>query len=174
MLVGLCMARSLDMVVALLAILKAGGAYLPLDPSYPKNRLSFMVEDAGLPLILTQEDLRESFGGPVTVVCAEALALDAVPRAKLLGRDPKADPERAYVIYTSGSTGRPKGVQITHDSVVNFLNAMRTSLGIQEGDTLLAVTTVSFDISVLEIFLPLITGALRRRAGTRAGARSRR
>jgi amino acid adenylation domain-containing protein len=158
--VGIYVERSLDMVVGLLGILKAGGAYLPLDPDYPRDRLAFMLEDAGARVVLTQEyqvtDLPRS---TAAIVC-----LDASPGSDE-ARDAEAvdalvTPEQAaYVIYTSGSTGRPKGVLIPHRALVNLLEAMRRVLGLSAGDVVLALSTISFDIATLELFLPLTVGA---------------
>lgn len=159
-LVGICIERSLDMVVALLGILKAGAAYVPLDPSYPNERLSFMLEDAGVPLLLSQRHLAE--GLPQTA--AKVLFVDAIwdqigcESSENLSSTPKAE-NLAYVIYTSGSTGKPKGVQIEHRAVVNFLSSMIQCPGISSEDRLLAITTLSFDIAGLEIYLPLSVGA---------------
>jgi amino acid adenylation domain-containing protein len=159
-LVGICVDRTQEMVVATLAVWKAGGAYVPLDPSYPTDRLAFMASDAGLVALITEEALLGTVpepGCPVlcldrdrAVIAAEpttAPAVDATPN------------QLAYVIYTSGSTGRPKGVLVEHRSVVNFLCAMRETPGLTPADTLLSVTTLSFDIAGLELYLPLITGA---------------
>jgi amino acid adenylation domain-containing protein len=159
-LVGICLERSADMVVALLAVLKAGGAYVPLDPAYPQERLAFMLTDAGVPLVLTQESLAAGFSGHgAWPVCVDTDA-GAIARQSDDNLPPLAGAEHlAYVIYTSGSTGRPKGVQITHGSLVNFLTSMRRRPGLGARDTLLAVTTLSFDIAALEIFLPLSVGA---------------
>ena len=162
-LVGICIERSLEMVIGLLGILKAGGAYIPLDPSYPPERLQYMLDDATPGLLLTQVSLRERL--PQTD--AEVIALDGqwdeIARertgnlnARLLALNSH---HLAYVIYTSGSTGRPKGVMVEHTAVVNFLTSMTREPGINAEDCLLAVTTVSFDIAALEIYLPLIRGA---------------
>jgi amino acid adenylation domain-containing protein len=159
-LVGLCSGRNTTMVVALLAILKAGGAYVPLDPTYPTERLRFMVEDAHLSVLLTEERLREALpSSAARVVCLDSNweGSAAANDAHLEGGAAAAN--LAYVIYTSGSTGRPKGVQVTHAALANLLQAMRGVLGISQRDALLAVTTLSFDIAALEIFLPLIVGA---------------
>ena len=161
-LVALCMERSLEMVVGLLGILKAGGAYVPLDPSYPSERLAFMLRDSGALLLLTHQLLRdqlESGSHNVKVLCLDA---DWGTIAKSATQNPKcgATPENlAYVIYTSGSTGEPKGVEIRHRNLANVLCAMAREPGVTPGDKLLAVTTISFDIAALEIFLPLIAGA---------------
>jgi amino acid adenylation domain-containing protein len=159
-LVGILIERSLDMVVSVLAVLKAGGAYVPLDPTYPRERLGFMVSDAELRLILTQERLSNA----VPTGAAELIRLDAdrptisvESEASIAGG---AGPDDlAYVIYTSGSTGRPKGVEVPHRGLVNFLWSMKEEPGMGPDDRLLAVTSLSFDIAGLEIFLPLITGA---------------
>src|SRR6185295_9483049 len=159
-LVGLALERSLDMVVGLLAVLKAGGAYMPIDPEYPKERLTHMLEDARVPVLLTQESLfarLPEHGARVVAVDRDA-ALIAGESAEPV--DGGATPgSLAYVIYTSGSTGKPKGVQIPHSAVVNFLSSMRKKPGLTREDILLAVTTLSFDIAGLELYLPLVVGA---------------
>jgi amino acid adenylation domain-containing protein/non-ribosomal peptide synthase protein (TIGR01720 family) len=159
-LVGLAMERSLDMVVGLLGILKAGGAYVPLDPEYPRERLAYMIESSGLPVLVTQEALAAA----LPTGTARVLALDrAWPQIGLedgSAFDGGAGPENlAYVIYTSGSTGRPKGVQIPHRAVVSFLLSMSKQPGLSAADVLFAVTTLSFDIAGLELYLPLVNGA---------------
>jgi amino acid adenylation domain-containing protein len=165
-LVGICVERSLEIVIGLLAILKAGGAYVPLDPSYPKERLAFMMEDSQVSVLLTSERI---IGGFKT----EDAILDPQIRMIYLDRDrekiaqqSERNPDKgaaarnlAYVIYTSGSTGQPKGVQIEHRSVINCLYSMRQQIGLAEKDVMLAVTTISFDVAALENFLPLTTGA---------------
>ena len=159
-LVAICVERSLEMVVGLLGILKAGGAYVPLDPTYPHERLSFMLDDAKVPVLLTQSRLVEHLPeSSARVICLDT---DWLAIAKESAENPasKAKPENlAYVIYTSGSTGKPKGVQIPHRAVVNFLTSMSQKPGMTDEDRLLAVTTLSFDIAGLEIYLPLILGA---------------
>ncbi|MFO0762765.1 MAG: amino acid adenylation domain-containing protein [Byssovorax sp.] len=159
-LVGILVERSLDMVVSMLAVLKAGGAYVPLDPTYPRDRLGFMVSDAELKLILTQERL----ASVVPAGGAELIRLDADrPKISVESESPiaggAAPEDLAYVIYTSGSTGRPKGVEIPHRALVAFLCAMKAQPGMDADDRLLAVTSLSFDIAGLEIFLPLTVGA---------------
>ncbi|MBK9942043.1 MAG: amino acid adenylation domain-containing protein [Kouleothrix sp.] len=154
--VGVYLERGLELPAALLGVLAAGAAYLPLDPAYPAERLSTMLDDAGAPVLLTERRLAERlprFSGHV-------LWLDqigpggAAPAGLAAGPD-----DLAYIIYTSGSTGRPKGVQIPHRALANFLAAMRVEPGLGPDDTLLAVTTISFDIAGLELFLPLLVGA---------------
>ena len=158
--VGIWMDRSLDLVVGLLGVLKVGAAYLPMDPAYPTERLAFMLEDSGVKLLLAQrklvEQLPEHDG---EVICIDADWDEIATRS---GKDPRKDvsPDNlAYLLYTSGSTGKPKGVEIRHRAVVNFLNSMRVAPGMEVQDTLLSVTTLSFDIFGLEIWLPLTTGA---------------
>ncbi len=157
-LVGLCVHRSLEMIIGILGILKAGGAYVPIDPAYPANRIQFIMADAGAPVLVTQRSL--AAGLPESN--AQQILLDE----PLPAQDPPPDaPPRfsgnnlAYVIYTSGSTGLPKGVQIEHQAVINFLDSMRLEPGLKTDDVVLALTTLSFDIAGLEIFLPLTTGA---------------
>jgi amino acid adenylation domain-containing protein len=149
-LVGLLAGRSEKTVGALLAIMKTGAGYLPLDPAYPADRIAYMLRDAGAVAVVTDEASRALAGDTPTV------SVDAVGEADLT--PPRAD-DTAYVIYTSGSTGKPKGVEILHRNIVNFLLSMADKPGIGAADTLLAVTTVSFDISTLELFLPLTVGA---------------
>jgi amino acid adenylation domain-containing protein len=159
-LVGIYLERSLSMIIGLLAILKAGGAYIPLDPSYPKERLAFILEDALVSVLLTQASLLEA----IPQQKAQVICLDtdwhqiAQQSQENLFCELTAD-NLAYTIYTSGSTGKPKGVQIPHIALSNFLFAMQQSPGITKEDTLLAVTTYSFDIAALELFLPIVVGA---------------
>jgi amino acid adenylation domain-containing protein len=158
-LVGLCVERSLDMLVGALAILKAGGAYVPLDPRYPADRIAYMLQDSGARVLLTQAALEESL--PAGVEHVVRLDADAARWAELPATPPEAaaGPEHlAYAIYTSGSTGRPKGVEIPHRALVNFLATMAVQPGLTADDVLLAVTTLSFDIAGLELYLPLTRG----------------
>ncbi len=160
-LVGLAVERSLEMLSCMLGILKAGAAYVPLDPAYPEDRLSHMLSASGLKVVVTQSALIKelpSHEAAILAIDAERFSL-----AKLSDRAPVLEgftsEHTAYVIYTSGSTGRPKGVRVPHRAVVNFLNAMQKRPGLTENDTMMAVTTLSFDIAVLELYLPLMTGA---------------
>lgn len=158
--VGLCVERSLEMMAGLLGILKAGAAYVPLDPAFPPARLLDILNDSQSSVLVTQEKLRPVFQN----MRGRVVALDS-DWAKISlesGDTPKldsADDRLAYVIYTSGSTGKPKGVEVPHRAVVNLLSAMKEQLGIGSDDVLVAVTTLSFDISAFELFLPLIAGA---------------
>jgi amino acid adenylation domain-containing protein len=159
-LVALCLDRSASLIVAPLAVWKAGGAYVPLDPEFPSSRLSFMLEDSGASVLVTESRLLDRLPQNVPkVICLdrERQALEQESVEPLLCST-TAD-NLAYVIYTSGSTGKPKGVEISHRSLVNFLASMQHQPGIVESDRLLAVTTLSFDIAGLELYLPLVSGA---------------
>jgi amino acid adenylation domain-containing protein len=157
--VAVCVARSPELVVALLATLKAGCTYIPLDPSHPASRLRRIVEDAGAAAILSDGSADPAMVPPGTTVVdiRELLAADDLPDG---APSTVVDADAiAYVIYTSGSTGTPKGVAVTHRSVVNLLTSFARTLRLGAGDELLAVTTISFDIAGLELFLPLLCGA---------------
>ncbi|HZX68348.1 MAG TPA: amino acid adenylation domain-containing protein, partial [Candidatus Elarobacter sp.] len=159
-LVGVCLERSLDTVIALLATHKAGCAYVPLDPSHPEARLRRILTEANVAALITDDSATASLiapGVPLIDVLSDADTIRA-ESALPLGTAVAAD-DLAYVIYTSGSTGVPKGVEITHGSVVNLLSSMANEPGLTENDTFLAVTTVAFDIAGLELFLPLSAGA---------------
>jgi len=157
-LVGLCMERSLEMVVGLLSILKAGGAYIPLDPNYPPERLAMMLSDAQPLVLLSQSHLLDTL--PSTSAKIITLDKDGATDQPLTNPTSTIKPENlAYVIFTSGSTGRPKGVQIIHQALTNFLTSMQQRPGLTNHDVFVAVTTLSFDIAALEIYLPLIVGA---------------
>jgi amino acid adenylation domain-containing protein len=159
-LVGVFLERSINMVVALLGVLKAGGAYIPLDPAYPAERIGFILEDAEVSLLLTQKDLLASLPANRATVIDLDEALKQASHEKHLNSPVDVQPENlAYVLYTSGSTGKPKGVGIAHRNLVNFLTSMQKKPGLDAGDTLLAITTLSFDIAGLELYLPLTTGA---------------
>jgi len=145
------------MPAALLAVLRSGAAYLPLDPIYPADRIEYMLSDSGARLILAHRSLAERLPSGAPVVWVDDLTLTA---DREWGTSPAgSSDDLAYVIYTSGSTGRPKGVEITHRSLVNFLESMRRCPGLGEHDRLLAVTTLCFDIAGLEMYLPLLSGA---------------
>ena len=160
MLVGIAMERSLDMVVSLFAVLKTGAAYVPLDPDYPSQRLAYMLDNARPRVVLTHERLRSSLPfGDQHVVAVDATWFEIARNSgDDLGRTIDSN-QLAYVLYTSGSTGNPKGVQITHRALTNFLCSMQQDLTIGASDTLAAVTSLSFDIAGLELYLPLLTGA---------------
>jgi amino acid adenylation domain-containing protein len=157
-LVGIYLHRGLDMLVALLGVLKSGGAYVPLDPAFPRERLAFMLADAQASFLLSERALAESRPDH----SARVIELDGDwendTAAATAPADAVGGEHLAYVLYTSGSTGWPKGVEVIHRSVVNFLLSMRGNPGLRAGDGLLAVTTLSFDIAGLELFLPLTVG----------------
>ncbi len=158
-LVGVCLDRSNELVVALLGIFKAGAAYLPIDPEFPALRISQMIGDAEPNLIVTSSETGANLSewAERCISCENLMAqVDAGSKAQPVSTT--AD-DLAYLIYTSGSTGKPKGVQVTHGNLINFLSSMETRPGCGEKDKLLAVTTISFDIALLELFLPLICGA---------------
>ena len=159
-LVGICVERSVEMVVGLLAILKAGGAYVPLDPEYPQERLAYMIEDSGIKLLLSQQSLQALL--PINGV--QLIVLDQAP-GWLDGYSNESPAvaiqalNLAYVIYTSGSTGKPKGAGNSHRALVNRLCWMQQAYGLDASDAVLQKTPFSFDVSVWEFFWPLMTGA---------------
>ena len=159
-LVAIAVERSLEMVVGLLGILKAGGAYVPLDSTYPQERLQFMLEDTNAPVLITQSSLKSMFKSYPGIT----LALD--DNKEIIERESKKNllsltsPHHlAYVIYTSGSTGKPKGVMIENNSFLNHMLWMKEEYGFSYKDTVLQKTACSFDASVWEFFLPLISGS---------------
>ncbi|MDQ0297941.1 nonribosomal peptide synthetase DhbF [Salibacterium salarium] len=166
-LVALALPRSVEMVVAMLGVLKCGAAYLPLDPEYPEERITYMLNHAKPAYILTTQEknfvLRDSFvssivlDNPDTVNTLKNYAATNLTDAERNGELHPLHP--AYVIYTSGSTGKPKGIVVSHQNLNNFLLSMRDQFNLQKHDRLMAVTTIAFDISNLEIFLPLLSGA---------------
>ena len=158
--VGIIVERSFDMVVAVLAVLKAGGSYVPVDPNYPAERIAFMLENSGLKLLVTQEQLVSEipeFQGEVVLIDSD---WDTISRESVnnLHREVKLD-NLAYVIYTSGSTGKPKGVAITHRSLVNHALALAEILEINVDDRMLQFISLSFDASAEELYPTLISGA---------------
>jgi amino acid adenylation domain-containing protein len=158
--VAILMERSVDLFACLIGIMKAGGAYLPLDPALPTKRMAFMLENSAAALLIT----RDAFGKAVEDHRVPVMDVDAerttIERQSYDNPSPLAGPRNlAYVIYTSGSTGQPKGVEIEQGSLVNCLQSMRQTPGLTEHDVLLSVTTLSFDIAALELYLPLLAGA---------------
>ncbi|RYZ32418.1 MAG: non-ribosomal peptide synthetase, partial [Myxococcaceae bacterium] len=156
--VGLCVERTADVVVGTLGILKAGGAYVPLDPSYPKERLGWLLEDAQGPALVAHSHLL----GALPAFTAQAVCLDTDTG---LAKEPEEAPETglrpenvAYLIYTSGSTGRPKGVAVTHRNAVAFLAWATETFTEEETKAVLAATSLNFDLSVFELFAPLVRG----------------
>jgi amino acid adenylation domain-containing protein len=160
-LIGICLGRNPGMLAAVLGVLRAGGAYVPLDPAYPRDRLEYMAEDADLRLLLCEASTSGLLSWPdERTLAIDRLDFDALDiTARVDPSRPVSAESPAYVIYTSGSTGKPKGVSVPHRAVVNFLHSMGREPGLRADDRLLAVTTLSFDIAVLELFLPLTKGA---------------
>ena len=155
--VGVFIDRSINMVVALVGILKAGAAYLPLDPAFPQERLGWMLEDTAAPVIVTDARLASALPAHRAQIVTLPLAVTAAPQPA--AEAPAASPEDlAYVIFTSGSTGRPKGVMVRHRNVTNFFAGMDDAIGGRRPGAWLAVTSISFDISVLELFWTLSRG----------------
>jgi len=159
-LVGVYLDRSFDSVVSLLAILKSGGTYLPLDPKYPQDRLAFMVADSGVSLLLAHSTMRQTLSQTTARVILLDRERESIDKFPATNPGLSSEPEHlAYLIYTSGSTGKPKGVMIPRRALVNFLLSMAETPGMSASDTLLSVTPSSFDISILELLLPLVRGA---------------
>ncbi len=157
--VGLCVERSIEMVVGLLGILKAGGAYVPLDPTYPQERLAFMLADAQIPVLLTQEHLVAGLPQhEAAVVCLDAdwPLIGARPVENL--RIAVTPENLAYVIYTSGSTGRPKGVLVTHGGLSNYLQWSTRAYAVTDGQGAPVHSSLSFDLTVTSLFAPLVVG----------------
>ncbi|CAC9975307.1 non-ribosomal peptide synthetase [Flavobacterium panici] len=157
--IAVSVSRSPELLYSLLAIMQCGAAYLPLDPEYPKGRLEFMLNDSGAKVLLTSKTLFASLPSwPITLFIEDAMEslnhYDASPLTSIVNPD-----SMAYILYTSGSTGNPKGVPITHKNLVNLLCSMALEPGISENDRLLSITTISFDIAGLELYLPLLKGA---------------
>ncbi len=157
--VGIALDRSPEMLIALLAVLKAGAAYLPLDPDYPQDRITFMLADSSARLLITSRNQREAINSQTDQVLIEDALAASAHYPKTAVDVSVSGNDLAYVLYTSGSTGKPKGVLIEQYNLVNFLWSMRSVPGIGRDDILLAVTTISFDISGLELYLPLLAGA---------------
>jgi amino acid adenylation domain-containing protein len=161
--VGLCVERGTEMLEAVLGILKTGAAYVPLDPSFPQARLRFIVQDAELTLLVSTTRLAQLFGLPPEMqllLDADAESIASAQQTRLpVDADVALPEDPAYIIYTSGSTGKPKGVVVPHRAVVNLLTSMACEPGLGAHDVLVAVTTLSFDIAVLELQLPLTVGA---------------
>lgn len=156
--IAVSMDRSSEMLISLLAILRAGAVYIPLDPTYPKERIEFMLEDSGAKYLLLSKRYTGFYKGGATEIIAE-VEEHGILNGNIPDFKPVLANDLAYVLYTSGSTGKPKGVKITHGNLANFLLSMLEQPGISQDDRLLAITTISFDIAGLELFLPLLAGA---------------
>jgi amino acid adenylation domain-containing protein len=172
-LVGICMHRSPDLIPILLGILKTGAAYVPLDPEYPSDRLKYMISHSRMGCIITESSLNQKVAEMLHAIektegtqahktprmllakeCLESsVEMASQNKTQIIGGE-----QTAYVIYTSGSTGVPKGVNVPHRALVNFLTSMQSTPGFSSDDRLMALTTLSFDISILEIFLPIVCG----------------
>jgi amino acid adenylation domain-containing protein len=158
--VGVCLERSIEMIVALLGILKAGGGYVPLDPEYPKERLRFMLDDTRIPVLLTQQKLIEKLPAcSARTVCLDRDREEIASESKENPENEATTENLAYVIYTSGSTGKPKGVMIEHGSTAAFLFWAHNTYTPQDLHCVLASTSICFDLSIFEIFAPLTSGA---------------
>lgn len=154
--IAVALERHEGLIVTLLAILKTGACYVPLDPSYPAERIAMIIEDAGSNWLITSSTLQALLPRAPHVLLLDTLHLTTSNALPNISVDPE---DLAYVIFTSGSTGRPKGVMLSHRAVVNFIHSMLATPGISANDTVLAVTTISFDIAVLELWAPLVSGA---------------
>ncbi|MBT5624845.1 MAG: amino acid adenylation domain-containing protein [Proteobacteria bacterium] len=159
--IGICMQRTPDLLAALLGVLRAGCAYVPIDPTYPQDRITSIIDQGVLSLVLTDQSSEERMAlstTPILVIDHKFQSESSNPNPQITF--PSIHPDQlAYIIFTSGSTGRPKGVQITHRALNNFLNAMSKEADLLSTDHLAAVTTISFDIAALELYLPLMSGA---------------
>lgn len=159
--VAICLERSADLAAAVLGVMKAGGCYVPLDPAYPVDRLNWIIEDAQPAAIISTSQSVLIFGNISMPKLLLDQDQDGLIKEQGSNLNLQCDPAQlAYVIYTSGSTGKPKGVELTHRSAVNFLASMKKRPGMKRKDVLLAVTSLSFDISLLELILPLTVGAV--------------
>ncbi|MHA4842639.1 non-ribosomal peptide synthetase [Flavitalea antarctica] len=160
-LIPVCIDRGLDMIVSILGILKAGAAYIPIDPEYPEERISYMLQDSGALTVVSSKSatLKLNNSANFSIIDPDGhwplISQEATHNPQTMGQSQ----DLAYVIYTSGSTGKPKGVMIEHRSLINFLTSMQKRLQLDSNSVLLSVTTYSFDICYLEFFLPLISGA---------------
>jgi non-ribosomal peptide synthetase component F len=157
--VAIGMDRSLEMVVSMLAVLKAGSAYLPIDPTFPQERIDFILSDGDAHAVLTSRALRERFSDQaVPAICVDADPLPDAPSGGGNSISPTSGEHLAYLMYTSGSTGKPKGVMVEHRNVISFFAAMDRVIGTERPGVWLAVTSISFDISVLELLWTLARG----------------
>lgn len=160
--VAISLPRSLELVIATLAVLKTGAAYLPIDHEYPEDRIAHMIRDSNAGYVISHSDLQRGFSetsATILLFDEKQVEINQLDENELVAPEGLNSDSTAYLIYTSGSTGRPKGVSVTHKNVVNFLCSMQSRPGLTENDRLVAVTTLSFDIAVLEIWLPLVCGA---------------
>lgn len=157
--VGVLLPRSTELVISLIAVMECGAAYLPLDPSFPSKRLEFMLKDSGAKYIITTKSLSSTLKSGVKYLYIEDIFQDLQKYPANPVSVKVHNKETAYLLYTSGSTGKPKGVKITHRNLVNLLYSVLENPGIRESDTLVSITTISFDIAAVELFAPLLKGA---------------
>jgi amino acid adenylation domain-containing protein len=157
--VGVCLPRSIELIITLRAIMQCGAAYVPLDPNYPIQRLNYMLDDSEAKFLITTKTLSTTLGAKALVLIQEELFLNLSEfHDKPISVSVKPD-DIIYLLYTSGSTGKPKGVTITHKNLVNVLYSVLENPGIKDTDTLISITTISFDIAMVELFAPLLIGA---------------
>lgn len=160
--IGVCIDRSIEMVIGIVAVLKAGCAYVPIDPSYPATRINHILSDAELSIVLTDFICQEKIDNKYQMILLDKI-FNELELLNIGEKDPEVvdlnPSDLAYIIYTSGSTGRPKGVMIEHNALVNRIEWMRDQYGCDQSDAVLQKTSFSFDVSVWEFFLPLISGA---------------
>ncbi len=159
-LVGIYMDRSEKMIISIMAVIKAGGAYVPLDPTHPADRNRYIIEKSGITTVLTESKYAESFGETEKKVCIDSLWSDISSSSYSCSDALLGDNQLAYVIFTSGSTGNPKGVEVEHEGMVNYLLSVSDRLGLDDTVRGLSVVTITFDISISEMFLPLINGGM--------------
>jgi amino acid adenylation domain-containing protein len=157
--VAVSLPRSIDLVITLMAIMETGAAYLPLDPGYPVKRLEFMIDDSESKFIISKEDFLKTHNFSAQPLIFEELIAQSASFSEEPIELKVSNDAVAYLLYTSGSTGKPKGVTITHKNLVNLLLSVLKEPGVQKNDVVLSITTISFDIAMAELFLPLLTGA---------------
>ncbi len=158
-LVGIYMDRSEKMIVSILAVIKAGGAYVPLDPAHPTERNKYIIEKSHIGTILSEEKYESAFAVEATIICVDSI-WNEITSGEVTACEPllSGGHQLAYVIFTSGSTGKPKGVEVEHEGMVNYLLSVSDNLHLTENERGLTVVTITFDISISEMFLPLING----------------
>lgn len=157
--VGVCLPRSIELIVTLRALMQCGAAYIPLDPSYPVQRLNYMLKDSEAKFLITTQSVSTTLNSSATVLIQDDLFLNLSEFSEQPISVEIKQNDNVYLLYTSGSTGKPKGVAITHKNLVNLLYSVLEKPGIKETDTLISITTISFDIAMAELFAPLLIGA---------------
>ena len=159
--VGIHLENSPNMVICIIAVFRAGGIYIPLDPYYPEERLRYVIEKTRVRFLVVDEEEQKAGKKKLSdhVISVSDLLKEAPGTLPIMTSEPCKPEDLAYIIFTSGSTGNPKGVMIRHDSLLNFLVWMKTELNVSDRDTFLSTTSINFDISFLELFTPLVSGA---------------